>query len=193
MDNLGFYFDIGWFHIMSWEALDHLLFVLVLTAGYLLNDWKKVLVLITVFTIGHALTLVLSIVDVVRFSSEVVEFLIPCTIFITAVLNLTRKAYNPRSLKRNYFLAFFFGLIHGMGFANTIRFLMAKDDSIALNLLGFNLGLEAGQIVVVAGVLILSYVVVNVAGLKRNWWVGGLSVFALLFASKMIWERIQYL
>lgn len=193
MDNLGFYFDIGWFHIMSWGALDHLLFVLVLTAAYLLNDWKKVLVLITVFTIGHALTLVLSIVDMVRISSELVEFLIPCTIFITAVLNMIRKEYSPRSLQRNYFLAFFFGLIHGMGFANTIRFLMAKNDSIGLNLLGFNLGLEAGQIVVVTGVLILSYIIVNKAGLKRNWWVWGLSVFALIFASKMIWERIQYL
>jgi hypothetical protein len=193
MQNLSFYFDLGWHHIIAWGALDHLLFVLALSAVYLLNDWKKVLILVTAFTLGHSLTLVLSIADIIRVNANLVEFLIPCTIIITAVFNLWQKGFGSKSLQRNYFLAFFFGLIHGMGFANSIRFMMAKDDSIGINLLGFNLGLEAGQIVVVTGILIVSFIIVNKAGLKRNWWVWGLSFFAFAMASKMIWNRFSLL
>ena len=188
MQNLGFYFDLGWHHIITWGALDHLLFVLALSAVYLVNDWKKVLILVTAFTLGHSFTLILSIVDIVRIDSNLVEFLIPVTIIITAVFNLWPKGFSSKSLRRNYFLAFFFGLIHGLGFANAIRFMMMKDDSIGIDLLGFNLGLEAGQIVVVAGILTVSFIIVNKAGLKRNWWVWGLSFFALVMASKMIWD-----
>lgn len=193
MQNLGFYFDLGWHHIIAWGALDHLLFVLALSAVYLIADWKKVLILVTAFTLGHSLTLILSIVDMVRINDKLVEFLIPCTIIITAVFNLWEKGFGSGSLQRNYFFAFFFGLVHGLGFANAIRFMMSKDESIGMSLLGFNIGLEAGQIVVVAGILILSFIIVNKAGLKRNWWVWGLSVFAIIFASKMIWDRFPTL
>lgn len=193
MQNLGFYFDLGWHHIIAWGALDHLLFVLALSAVYLIADWKKVLILVTAFTLGHSLTLILSIVDMVRINDTLVEFLIPCTIIITAVFNLWEKGFGSGSLQRNYFFAFFFGLVHGLGFANAIRFMMSKDESIGMSLLGFNIGLEAGQIVVVAGILILSFIIVNKAGLKRNWWVWGLSVFAIIFASKMIWDRFPTL
>ncbi|MEP7236715.1 MAG: HupE/UreJ family protein [Ferruginibacter sp.] len=193
MQNLGFYFDLGWHHIIAWDALDHLLFVLALSAVYLIADWKKVLILVTAFTVGHSLTLVLSIFDIIRVNASLVEFLIPCTIIITAIFNLWQKGFGSRSLQRNYFLAFFFGLVHGMGFANAIRFMMAKDESMGIDLLGFNLGLEAGQIVVVTGILIVSFLIVNKAGLKRNWWVWGLSVVALVFASKMIWDRFPSL
>ena len=190
MQNLGFYFDLGWHHIMAWDALDHLLFVLALSAVYLVNDWKKILVLVTAFTFGHSATLILSIVDIVRLNNKLVEILIPCTIIITAGLNLWQKEFDSTSLQRNYFLAFFFGLIHGLGFANAIRFIMDKDESIGIDLLGFNLGLEAGQIVVVAGILLLSFIIVNKAGLKRKWWVWSASIFAIIIAAKMIFERI---
>ena len=189
MHNLGFYFDLGWDHIIAWDALDHLLFVIVLSAVYLMTDWKKLLILITAFTFGHALTVILSIVDIFRFNEGLVEFLIPCTIIITAVLNLWEKRFKPRSLQLNYFLAFFFGLIHGMGFANFIRFFMARNETIGWSLLGFNVGLEAGQVVVVAGILLLSFIIVNKAGLKQKWWVRILSVTALIIALKMAWER----
>ena len=119
-----------------------------------------------------------------------VEFLIPCTIIITAVLNLWQNGLNPISNRLNYFLAFFFGLIHGMGFANAIRFFMARDESIGWSLLGFNVGLEAGQVVVVAGILLLSFMVVNKAGLKQKWWVRILSMTALIIALKIAWERL---
>ncbi len=190
MQDLGFYFELGWQHIIAWDALDHLLFVLALSAIYLIGNWKQVLVLITAFTIGHSLTLALSVYNIVSISDKWVEFLIPCTIIVTAALNLLEKDYQPRSLRLNYFLALFFGLIHGLGFANAIRFMLSKDQGIGWSLFGFNIGLEAGQIAVVAGILLLSFLVVNKAGLKRKWWVWALSLVALSIAFKMAWERL---
>lgn len=187
--DLGFYFEMGWHHIVAWDALDHLLFVLALSAIYLIGNWKQVLVLVTAFTIGHSLTLALSVYDVIRVSDKWVEFLIPCTIVITAVLNLLEKDYEPRSLRLNYFLALFFGLIHGLGFANALRFMLAKDQGIGWSLFGFNTGLEAGQVVVVMAILLAGFLLVNKAGLKRKWWVWGLSVVAFSIAAKMAWER----
>ena len=189
MQNLGFYFDLGWHHIIAWNALDHLLFVLALSAIYLMGNWKQVLVLVTAFTIGHSLTLALSVFDVIRVNDKWVEFLIPCTIIITAGINFLEKDFKPRSLRLNYFLALFFGLIHGLGFANSIRFMMAKDESMGWSLFGFNLGLEAGQILVVSGILLLSFLIVNKAGLKRKWWVWSLSIVVLSMAAKMAWDR----
>lgn len=189
--NLGFYFDIGWHHIIAKNAFDHLLFILVLSAVYLVGDWKKLLILVTAFTLGHSLTLILSIVDIIRVNANLVEFLIPLTIIITAIFNLWKKGFGSSALQRNYFLAFFFGLIHGLGFANSIRFMMSSDESLGIDLLGFNLGLEAGQVVVVSCILILSFIIVNKAGLKRDWWVKGLSVFAMLFAIKILWDNFS--
>ncbi|MEO7308662.1 MAG: HupE/UreJ family protein [Ferruginibacter sp.] len=189
MQDLGFYFDFGWHHIMTWSALDHLLFVLALSAIYLMENWKQVLILVTAFTIGHSLTLALSVYDVIRANDKWVEFLIPCTIVFTALFNLLQKNFKPRSLQLNYFFALFFGLVHGLGFANAIRYMMARDQSVGWSLLGFNIGLEAGQIVVVLCILLLSYLVVNIFKMKRRWWVWALSILALIIATKMTWER----
>jgi hypothetical protein len=193
MQDLGFYFKLGWEHIIAWDALDHLLFVLALSAIYLINNWKQVLILVTAFTIGHSLTLVLSVYNLVRVNDVWVEFLIPCTIVITAVLNLLEKDFQPGSLRLNYFLALFFGLIHGLGFANAIRFMLAKDQSVGWSLFGFNMGLEAGQIMVVTGILLVSFLLVNKAGLIRKWWVWIISLLALSIAFKMAWERFPAL
>ena len=190
MQDLGFYFDLGWHHIIAWDALDHLLFVLALSAIYLIGNWRQVLVLVTAFTIGHSLTLALSVYNIVNIADKWVEFLIPVTIIVTAALNLLEKKYEPRSLRLNYFLALFFGLIHGLGFANYIRFMISKHESMGWSLFGFNIGLEAGQIVVVTGILFLSYLLVDKAGLKRKWWVWALSIIALSIAFKMAWERL---
>jgi hypothetical protein len=191
MDDLNF-FGLGWHHIVSWDALDHLLFIAALSAIYLLKDWKQVLVLVTAFTIGHSLTLVLSVLDIIRFSSKWVEFLIPCTIIITAITNLFQKQFSLRSIRINYFLALFFGLIHGMGFANTIRFILAKDQSLGWSLLKFNLGLEAGQILVVSIILLFSYLFVSVLKINRRDWVIFLSAGAFALALKMALGRIPW-
>jgi HupE / UreJ protein len=189
MGDAGFYFNTGWQHIISWDALDHILFIIALAAVYLAQNYKQILILITAFTIGHSLTLALSVYDVTRFNEKWVEFLIPCTIIATAILNFFVKDYQPESLRVNYFLALFFGLIHGMGFANTIRFMLAKDQHIAVPLLCFNIGLEAGQVVIVAVILSLSYLLVNKLKLNRKWWVWGLSIVAILIAINMAAER----
>jgi hypothetical protein len=190
MQDFTFYFTLGWHHIISWNALDHLLFVLALTVIYLLTNWKQVLVLVTAFTIGHSVTLALSVYNIIKVSEVLVEFLIPCTIIATALFNFMQKDFTPKSLRLNYFLALFFGLIHGLGFANTIRFLLAKNQTMGWSLFSFNLGLEAGQIIVVLCILLLSFILVNKLSVKRKWWVWILSGVTFCVALKMVWERI---
>lgn len=189
MQDFTFYFKEGWHHIISWDALDHILFVVALSAIYLLNNWKQVLVLVTAFTIGHSVTLALSVFDVVRINDRMVEIAIPVTIIATAVFNFFQKDYTPQSLRLNYFLALFFGLVHGLGFANVLRFMLAKDQSIGWSLLAFNVGLEAGQAMVVTCILLLSFLVVNTLKLQRKWWVWSLSALAFCVAVKMVIER----
>ena len=171
MNDFTFYFGLGWEHIVSREAADHILFIIALAATYQLNDWKKLLILITAFTAGHSLTLALSVYDVVRVKNNWVEFLIPVTIMATATFNVLQKKINPSSLRLDYFLALFFGLIHGLGFANTIRFMLAKNETIGVPLFGFNLGLEFGQLLIVTLMLLCSYVFINKAGVKQQWWI----------------------
>ena len=171
MSDFSFYFKIGWEHIISRDAMDHQLFILALAAIYVIKDWKQVLVLVTAFTIGHSLTLYLSVKELVTVSTKWVEFLIPCTIFITAIVNLFQKKFTPRTIRINYFLALFFGLIHGLGFANTIRVALASDQSLGWGLFGFNVGLEAGQIIVVLIILAISVLILDVFKANRREWV----------------------
>lgn len=192
MQDLGFYLDMGWHHIIAWNALDHILFVVALSAIYLLGNWRQVLILITAFTIGHSITLALSVYKLVKMDSGLVEFLIPCTIVVTALFNFFQKDFQPRSLRLNYFLALFFGLIHGLGFAAYLRSMLSKHDSIGWSLFGFNIGLEAGQITVVMGILLLSYLIVNLAGLKRKLWVWSLSAIALILGIKLAIENASF-
>ncbi|MBI5372891.1 MAG: HupE/UreJ family protein [Sphingobacteriales bacterium] len=190
MSDFNFYFGLGWEHIMSWDALDHLLFIAALAAIYILQDWKQVLVLVTAFTIGHSLTLALSVMDIFRFPANWVEFLIPCTIVLTAISNLFQKKFTAKSIRINYFLALFFGLIHGMGFANTIRFMLAQDQSFGWGLFGFNLGLEAGQIVVVSTLLLVTQVLVTVLKINRREWVIFLSAAIFSLSLQMALTRL---
>lgn len=190
MGDFNFYFREGWEHIISWDALDHILFIAALGAIYVIREWKQVLILVTAFTIGHSLTLALSTFDIIRFPTNWVEFLIPCTIVATAFLNLFQKDFTKKSIRINYFLALFFGLIHGMGFANTIRFILAEDQNLGWSLLAFNLGLELGQIVVVSILLLVTYLVMELLKLKRRWWVVGISLIVFGWSLKIALERI---
>ncbi|HPG10814.1 MAG TPA: HupE/UreJ family protein [Chitinophagaceae bacterium] len=190
MQDFGFYFKLGWQHIINKEAIDHQLFIVALAAIYLMKDWKQVLILVTAFTIGHSLTLALSVFDVIRFNSNWVEFLIPITIVITAITNLFQKNFTAKSIRINYFLALSFGLIHGMGFANYIRFMMASDQNIGWSLFGFNVGLEVGQIMVVLSLLILAFIMINMVKVNRREWVIFLSASAFSIALKMALDRI---
>ncbi len=192
MSDFSFYFTMGWHHIISADALDHQLFILALACVYTLHDIRRVLILVTAFTIGHSLTLALSVYDVIRFSSKWVEFLIPCTIFITALNNIFQVDSKGKSTRINYYLALCFGLIHGMGFANAIRIMLAKDQTIGLGLFGFNVGLEAGQIFVVSIILVIGIVFLNLLKVKRRDWVFFLSAGVFALSLKMALERLPF-
>nr|WP_067052981.1 HupE/UreJ family protein [Mucilaginibacter sp. L294] len=192
MSDFGFYFGLGWKHIISTDAIDHQLFILVLASVYTFKNIKQVLILVTAFTIGHSLTLALSVLDVIRFPGKWVEFLIPCTIFITAINNLWRVNKKNGSVNVNYWLALFFGLIHGMGFANTIRIMLARDQTIGWGLFGFNAGLEAGQIVVVAIILVLAMLFMNLVKVTRRDWVLFISAGVFALSVQMAFERLPF-
>ncbi len=192
MSDFLFYFKMGWEHIISKDALDHQLFILALACVYTIGDIKRVLILVTAFTIGHSLTLALSVYDVIRFSSKWVEFLIPCTIFVTALNNLFQVDRGGKSARINYYLALCFGLIHGMGFANAIRIMLAQDQTIGWGLFGFNIGLEAGQIFVVAIILITGILFLNFLKVKRRDWIFFLSSGVFALALKMAMERLPF-
>lgn len=190
MQDFLFYLQLGWEHIISKDALDHQLFILTLIAIFSFRDWKKVLILVTAFTIGHSLTLVLSALDVFRFPSDWVEFLIPCTIVFTALDNIIFSKNEKKLIQLNYYLALLFGLIHGMGFANSVRMMLASEQDITLPLFGFNVGLELGQIIVVAIALFIHYIFSEVLKLSNKIWIYIISVPIFIFALKMALERI---
>ena len=185
-----FYFRFGLTHILDWAALDHILFLVALCAIYTLLDWRKVLLLVTAFTIGHCISLVVAGMDWLRLPAIWIESLLPATIMISALYNLVwRKEENSNQL---YLMALVFGLIHGLGFSNTFRSMLFADEQANLwqYLLAFNLGVEVGQVVIVLLILGLAYVVLELFQLKRIWWSKGLSVLAMVAAGWMLVERL---
>lgn len=143
------YLDLGFSHITDLEGYDHMLFLLALGASFRPKEWRKLLILITAFTVGHSLTLALSVLNVVSVSQDWVEFLIPITILFTSLLNLYRakKVLAVRRISIEYSMALFFGLIHGLGFSNFLRALLAEE--MIFPLFSFNVGIELGQILVI--------------------------------------------
>ncbi|RMZ57991.1 HupE/UreJ family protein [Chryseobacterium nematophagum] len=192
MQDFKFYLHLGWEHIISLDALDHQLFILALIAIYSFSDWKKILILVTAFTIGHSITLALSILDVFRVPSDWIEFLIPLTIVITSLDNILMKNKKQSLIRINYYLALAFGLIHGMGFANTARVMISKSQSIAIPLLGFNIGLELGQIAIVFGILILLFILLTVFKVNKKDWILFISSGVFALSLKMTLERIPF-
>jgi hypothetical protein len=172
LETFKLFLVLGLEHIVDIHGSDHILFVIALTALFTISDWKKVLILVTAFTIGHSITLALATLRVVNFNSDLIEFLIPVTIFLTAFFNLFRHkgAGRPMKAQINYYFAMFFGLIHGLGFSNYLRSLLGTDKTILTQLLAFNIGLEIGQLFIVVLFLIASIFVVDIGGVsKRDW------------------------
>jgi len=191
MQDFKLYFGVGIDHILNWEALDHILFIAALCLRYLMKDWKKVVILVTAFTIGHSITLALSALDLVHFATRWIEFLIPITIIATAINNLaqrTNQVEHPSRLPVIYFFALFFGLIHGLAFASTLISLIGREG-ILLPLLAFNLGIETAQLLVVAIILAISFIFVQLIRLRRVWWVWGISTLVLIASLKMAADR----
>lgn len=190
MSDFGIFFTTGIEHITDLNGIDHILFVTALCLRYLWTDWKQLLVLITAFTIGHSITLALSTLDVVHFSRTWTEFLIAVTILITAFSNLTVKDFRfTAKLPFIYFFALIFGLIHGLGFSTLLKSMLGKDQTIVLQLLAFNLGLEVGQLIIVAIVLLFSWILIKQLRFNRREFLVFVSGGIAAMAFQMIVER----
>ena len=172
MDSFGFYVKLGFEHISDFAGYDHMLFLVALCAIYRIQQWKKILVLVTAFTIGHSVTLILSAFDIFTIPSNIIEFLIPVTILLTALNNVIDSNLSVKSFKmnKNYSMALFFGFIHGMGFSNYFKALLMESSDVAMPLLGFNIGIELGQILVVFIIVSLAYFFVSKLGVKHREW-----------------------
>jgi hypothetical protein len=173
MGEFELYFGLGKDHILDYaNGYDHIVFVVALCALYLTREWKQILILVTAFTVGHSITLALSTLRIISVKVELIEFLIPLTIFITAVSNLFKNENNlgGSSVQINYFFAAFFGLIHGLGFSSYLRTILGKSENILTPLLAFNLGLELGQLIIVAIFMAVAFILVDLFGLNRRDW-----------------------
>jgi ABC-type antimicrobial peptide transport system permease subunit len=169
MQDFWLYFQLGRDHIADWRGYDHIMFVTALCLRYLIGDWKKVLVLVTAFTIGHSITLALSVLNYISISTKWIEFLIPVTIVVTALSNIFQTDFKFKTrFPLIYFFALFFGLIHGLGFSTYLKSLLGKETNIVGELLAFNLGLEFGQILIVLAVLLFSWICISVFKFSRR-------------------------
>ncbi|MEL6916800.1 MAG: HupE/UreJ family protein, partial [Bacteroidota bacterium] len=151
MHPFNFYLKLGFEHIADLAGYDHILFLVALCAVYRIQQWRKILILVTAFTIGHSVTLVLVSLDIFSIPSSIIKFLIPLTIFLTALHNVIGFDEMEKTIKmeRNYAMALFFGLIHGMDFSNYFKALIMDPSDIVVPLLGFNIGIELGQLLIV--------------------------------------------
>lgn len=194
MSTFTVYFRLGLEHILDLQGYDHILFVVALCAVYALSDWRRLLWLVTAFTVGHSITLALATLRLVTVSGPFVEMLIALTILVTSVLGiwqieqrrrLFRSTADPIKLK--YALALVFGLIHGLGFSSFLRSVLGEEDSLFVPLLAFNVGLEIGQIVILAALLVVSFLVVRLVRMEAPSWAlvllgatGGMSLLMVL-------------
>lgn len=191
MDDFILYFKMGLNHVLDFSAYDHILFLIVLAVVYSLNQWKKVLWLITLFTIGHSITLALSAYGILNVRIDIVEFLIPVTIFITGIVNVLRVGKSSTGKESiNLIFALFFGLIHGLGFSNYFRLMIGKEEDKLFPLLEFALGIEASQIIIVLGILLIGSLLQNLFKVTKRDWVMVISSIVIGFVIPMMIERV---
>ncbi|RPD96636.1 HupE/UreJ family protein [Aureibaculum marinum] len=191
MEDFILYLKLGLYHVLDWQAYDHIVFLIALAVIYSFSNWKKVIWLVTLFTIGHTLTLTLAAYKVVNINVNIVEFLIPLTIFITALVNiLTIKKSKQKSSNINLIFALFFGLIHGLGFSNYFRMLIDDSEAKLLPLLEFALGIEIAQVIIVLTILTVGYVIQYFLRVSKRDWVLVMSSIVIGIVIPMLTERI---
>jgi len=183
------FLKLGITHILDINGVDHILFLVGLSVIYTIKDWKTVVWLATAFTLGHSITLALSAIDVIKVDSNIIEILIALSIFLVAIFNIILPHSTERlSLRWRYISAGIFGLIHGIGFSNFFS-IMLSGDSLTIPLLGFNIGVEIAQVLIVGAVLILSSIINKY--LSRKLYVNMISGIIAIWAIKLIIERIM--
>jgi hypothetical protein len=193
MDAIKIYFEIGFAHIVNWTALDHILFIVALSLRYQFADWKKLLILITAFTIGHTTTLALVVFNLFHMSKTWIEFLIPITIAVTAISNFFVRKFTFRSkFPLIYFFALVFGLIHGLGFSNDLKSLIGNGNGVIIKLLAANVGIEAGQICFVLGILLITAIATGLLRINRRDYLLFVSSGIFALAAEMAVERIPW-
>src|SRR5690606_34673014 len=188
LDEFWFNVKYGMLHVLDINAYDHVLFLIVLTIPYLFKDWKRVLLLVSVFTLGHTLSLILAAFNVVKVNASIVEFLIPITILIVAVFNVFTAGKGAQKEKVGvlFFSTLFFGLVHGLGFAREFQIMVGASDNKWLTLLEFALGIELAQIIVVIVVLILGYIMQTVFRFSKRDWIMVVSAIVIGLVIPMI-------
>ncbi|RAR49839.1 HupE/UreJ family protein [Flavobacterium lacus] len=189
MSEFWLYFNIGLQHVLDIDGYDHVLFLIALTVPYTFKDWKRVLILVSLFTLGHTLALVLSVFEVVIIKASLVEFMIPITILITALFHLftAGKSGKKESITFVAFVTLFFGIIHGLGFSNYFKSILPGENVDKLvPLLEFALGIEVAQIIVVFIVLLLSYIVQTFFRFSKRDWTLVMSSFVIGVVLPMI-------
>ncbi len=192
MDNFIFFLKEGLFHVLDWNAYDHILFLIALVVVYDFNNWKKVLWLITLFTIGHTFSLILATYKIVLVSSNWVEFLIPLTILITAAVNVfyARRVSKKTKTNANLFFALFFGLIHGLGFSSYFKLLIGTSNNKLMPLLEFALGIEFAQIIIVFIILLLGFIIQMFFRFSKRDWIIIISSIVIGVTLPMLKEAI---
>ncbi|UFH36562.1 HupE/UreJ family protein [Flavobacterium acetivorans] len=192
MSQFWIYFQIGLQHVLDIKAYDHVLFLIALAIPFSFKDWKRIVLLVTLFTVGHTMALLLSVMGIIAIKVNVVELLIPITILITALFNLftAGKSNKKESINLIFFVTLFFGIIHGLGFSNYFKSILGGSaTSKLLPLAEFALGIEAAQIIVVFVVLILSYIVQTVFRFSKRDWTLVMSAFVIGVVLPMIIEN----
>jgi len=194
MSEFHLYLNLGIEHIADIHSYDHILFIISLCVIYPIKQWKKILILITAFTIGHSITLALATLKIITVKTDLIEFLIPATIFMMAAGNLFQKSdnFNSNLHKYKYLVALFFGMIHGMGFSNYLQSLLGTSGNLISPLFAFNIGIETGQIIIVMIITVLSIITVDLIGTKRREWSlvwsgGALGVSLVLMIDRFPW------
>ncbi|MDC6364888.1 MULTISPECIES: HupE/UreJ family protein [Flavobacteriaceae] len=172
MHPFEFYLKLGFEHISNLAGYDHILFLVVLCAVYRIQQWRNILILVTAFTIGHSVTLALVSLNILSISSTIIKFLIPATIFLTALHNVIGPNPTEKTsrMSRNYAMALFFGFIHGMDFSNYFKALLMDPSDIVVPLLGFNIGIELGQLLVVFVIVGIAFLFLNMIKVKHRDW-----------------------
>jgi hypothetical protein len=191
MSDFWIYFEVGMRHVLNIFSYDHVLFLIALSIPYVFKDWKKVLLLVSLFTLGHTLALFLSVYEIVVVKVDIIEFLIPITILITAFFHLftVGKTVKNYSISVVGFITLFFGIIHGLGFATYFKSIIGGTrNSKLLPLLEFATGIEAAQIIVVLIALIVAYCVQTLFRFSKRDWTLVTSSFVIGVVLPMIIE-----
>ncbi|AZQ59555.1 HupE/UreJ family protein [Maribacter sp. MJ134] len=194
MQDFWFYIKLGLDHVLDFSAYDHILFLSALAIPFTFKHWKKVLLLATVFTVAHCFSLMLSVYEVVVMDVSLIEFLIPVTIFLTAVFNVIylKTVQNHRNIALHVVATTFFGLIHGFGFSNYFKMLISGAEEKLVPLLGFATGIEISQVIIVLLMLALAFVVQSVLNVKYHLFVWIASIIVLLITIPLLYQTFPW-